>query len=433
MSIKDNSISWDRSHHSIFENFALDLKEFTQTKKPPAYGDQDLNYCLELQQNRLLDKSLTMKYDIVPRGLFANGGAGRSWSDEHYVSMMEYRTCQLSRTFYRNQKKLYRLKKDSIFYQIITNVHNKDVVGDDLYTCPNCSAISKIASLQNGCPYCGTFFNMTDLFPKVTNFFFVEDSGGTGKELKYSIGKMIALCALPSMIGYTIYFHNHAVAGEWIIFSIISGILAGLMFGAITGYLLWAVFKLVSLFINAGKSMPMLINSAGSGKRFVSQMKQYSPEFSYEYFSDKVVSVLKMIIYSDNAQELPNYVGEPLGNMFSDIVESSYTGAVALKQFQIQDDYCYIVVDVYMEDIYDNGRRIYKKNDRIRVNLCKNIKKKINYHFSITKIQCKGCGGSFDATRQRTCPSCGKRYEIGDDDWVVTKVRNCADRTTIQK
>ncbi len=181
--------------------------------------------------------------------------------------------------------------------------------------------------------------------------------------------------------------------------------------------------KVSTLFINAGKSLPMIVNSTGSGKRFVAQMKQCSPEFSYEYFSDKVVSLLKMIIFSDDARELPNYAGEPLGNMFSDIVESSYTGAVALKQFRVQDDYCYVIVEVYLENLYDNGRRIYKKNDTIRIYLCKRVSKAINYHFSIMKIQCKGCGGSFDAIKRRTCPNCGRRYEIEDDDWVVTKIQ----------
>lgn len=423
MGIHDKDIHWDKSHHSIFENFALDLIDFTETNKLPAYGGQDLNYCLELQQKRLIDKKLTMKYNIIPRGLFGNGGGmGKSWCDEHYISNMEYRTCLLNRIFYRDQKKIYDKKQNSIFYQIITNVYNSHVVGDDLYTCPNCAAVSNILSLQSGCPYCGTFFNMTDLFPRVTNFFFVEDSGGTEKELKHSIGKIIALCALPGIVGYSIYFFKNAAPGQWFLLPIISGILSGTLFGAIVGYLLWAVGKVASLLINAGKSLPMIVNMSGSGKRFVAQMKQQSPEFSYEYFSDKVVSILKMIIFSDDARELPNYVGEPLGNMFSDIVDSFYRGAVALKQFRVQKDFCYVTVDVYMENIYDSGRRIYQRNDRIRVWLCRKVSKSVNYHFSITEIQCKGCGASFDATKRRTCPSCGKRYEIEDDDWVVMKI-----------
>ncbi len=49
MKITQENIHWDKSHHSIFENFALDLEAFYKTKKLPVYGNQDLSYCLELQ------------------------------------------------------------------------------------------------------------------------------------------------------------------------------------------------------------------------------------------------------------------------------------------------------------------------------------------------------------------------------------------------
>lgn len=208
-----------------------------------------------------------------------------------------------------------------------------------------------------------------------------------------------------------------------LLYSFISGVFGGIILGGIVGYLLWVAGKLGSLFKEAGKSLPMVVNVTGSGKRFVSLMRRHSPEFSYEYFSDKVVSMLKMLLYSADAQELPNYVGEPVGELFSDIVESSYTGAVALKQFQVRGEDCHVTVDVYMEDIYDNGGRIYSKNDTFRVYLRKNIRRPVDFHFSIKKIHCKGCGSSFDATKQKTCPSCGRRYEIEDDDWVIVKIQ----------
>ncbi|MDO4333953.1 MAG: hypothetical protein Q4C58_14895 [Eubacteriales bacterium] len=421
MNRQQDDIQWSKSNHSIFEDFALDLQAFDRTKKPPFYGGQDLNYCLELQQKRLQDKKLVMKYEFVPRGHFADkSGPGKSWRDDHYLSRMEYRTCRLNRTFYREGRKVYEKARNFIFYQIVTFIHNRDAVAADLYTCPACGAISRIADLQQGCPYCGTFFEMNDLFPKVTNFFFVRDSGGTEKELKSEIGKWIRPCIGLSAVGYILYF---LLEGGGILQALISGTLGGIVFGAIIGYLLWVVRTLGSLFKEAGKSLPMLTNVAGSEKRFVSLMKRYSPEFSYEYFSDKAVSLLKMIIFSGDARELPNYAGEPVGNLFSDIVESAYTGAVALKQFQVRGDDCLVAVDVYMENIYDDGGRIYSQNDKFRVYLKKNIRKPIDYHFSIRRILCKGCGGSFDATKQRSCPNCQKKYELEDDDWCVVKIQ----------
>lgn len=419
-----NSPCWDKSHHSIFETFALDLKEFTKTGKLPAYGDQDVNYSLELQRKRLLDKNLRMEYDFVPRGLFAGGGGmGRSWRDARYLSTMEYRTCRLIRTFYRDREKIYEKKQDSLFYQIITNVHNQDAAAGDLYTCPSCGAVSRIGDLKKGCPYCGTFFAMKDLYPKVTNFFFIRDSGGTGQELKQSVAKIVVPCILAAIIGYTVYFYHSEQ--RQLLFSLLSGIPAGIILGGIAGYLLWAFLKLGSLFMEAGKSIPMLVNTAGSGKRFVSMMQRYSPEFSYEYFSDKVVSMLKMILFSENACDLPNYAGEPVDRLFSDIVDSSYTGAVALKRFHVQGNYCYVTVEVYLEDIYDRNGRLKSKKDTFRLELVRNISRPVDYRFSIKRIHCKSCGGSFDATKQRTCPNCHTKYEIEDDDWVVLKIARC--------
>lgn len=423
---KQSAPYWSRSHHSIFETFALELQDFTRTGQLPGYGDQDMNGSLELQKKRLNRRQLEMKYDFIPRGIFAEGGGmGRTWRDERYVSRMEYRTCRLVRTFFRNQKKVYEKKQDSIFYQIITNIYDAKAAEGDLFSCPNCGAVSSLGTLQHGCPYCGTFFKIGDFFPKVTNFFFIKDSGSTKEELNSSILNVILPCIAVSSIGYAVYFYcTSDVSGSMrFMFSVIRGILSGTLFGIIGGYILWAFMKIGSVMIEAGKSIPMLMNTAGSGKRFVALMNRYSPEFSYAYFSDKVVSILKMILYSEDAQELPNYAGGPLGNMFSDIVESSYTGAVALKGFHVQGDYCYVNVDAYMEDIYDSGTRIYSRREKIHMQLYKNIRKPIDLHFSLKKIQCRGCGGSFDATKQRTCPSCGKKYEIEDDDWVVKKIR----------
>lgn len=417
---KSNSPVWDKSHHSIFEDFALDLRDFTRTGRLPAYADSDVAYALELWRKRLKDKGLILKYDITPRGHFAEGGGmGRSWQDARYISTMEYRTCEISREFYKDKKREYSKKQDSIFYQIITNVLDGGLVRTEMYTCPNCGAISQINDLQNGCPYCHTFFEMSDLFPKVTNYYFIKDSGKTEKELKYSIARVVVPCMLFFML---IAFYHNPITNETMIFDIIGAVAAGVIGGGIIGYIIWAFSKMASLFIEAGKSIPMLVNTAGSGKRFVANMRRYSPEFSYEYFTNKVVSILKMLVYAEDAAKVPYYVGEPLGNMFSDIVDSSYSGAVALKHFQVQGEWCYVTVEVYMEDVYDNGKSMYTKNDRFRILLCKNISKPIDMHFSIKKIHCKGCNTSFDATKQKTCPSCGKTYEIDGDDWVVVKI-----------
>jgi len=167
----------------------------------------------------------------------------------------------------------------------------------------------------------------------------------------------------------------------------------------------------------------MLVNMKGSSQRFMNQMQQYTPEFSYEYFVGKVVSLLKMIIFADGTGELPYYEGGELPDIFSDIVDASFSGAVALKDFAMQDGNAYVTVDVYMENFYERKGRVHRRNDVFRMKLRKNISKPVDFNFSIKKIHCKNCDASFDATRQKNCPNCGTEYQVGDDDWVVLEVQ----------
>lgn len=423
MKKKEERKVWEKTSRSIFERFAVQLEAFSAGGELPEGGDRDVQYGLELQRRRLEEKELTMEYEMVPRGHFADGGGPtRTWSDDHYMSRMECRTVQLTRNFARNGKKVFREKKNMIFYQIITNVHDQEAAAKDLYTCPNCGAISSIGTLQDGCPFCGTFYKISDLFPKVTNYYFIEDSGGTSGEIKGEIKKSMIPWMLLSFVGYSIFFYLEPDAGGNLLFALLKGLPAGVVFGGILGYLIWAFRKLGGVFVNAGRAVPMLVNMKGSAKKFVEQMQKYSPEFSFEYFSGKVVSYLKMLIFARNAQDLPCYTGETLKDLFQHIVESSYRGATALKKFRVKKDTCYVTVDVYMENIYDSGKRPYRKYEKFRVSLKRNIAKPVSLYFSIKNIQCKGCGGSFDATKIKDCPHCGRLYDMEEDDWIIEKI-----------
>ena len=68
-------------------------------------------------------------------------------------------------------------------------VLNGEDVSEDTYSCPNCGAIATIKEFQDGCKSCGTSFKMSDLFPKVSNYFFVWDVSGMAANFKVKIFK----------------------------------------------------------------------------------------------------------------------------------------------------------------------------------------------------------------------------------------------------
>ena len=43
-----------------------------------------------------------------------------------------------------------------------------------------------------------------------------------------------------------------------------------------------------------------------------------------------------------------------------------------------------------------------------------------NYALIIHAVNCDSCGASFDAEYENVCPSCGHKYDLQNDDWVIT-------------
>ena len=167
---------------------------------------------------------------------------------------------------------------------------------------------------------------------------------------------------------------------------------------------------------------PLLARRNDARKKITALLKQFDPGFSYEYFVSKMISTLKMILFSEDRSNLVVCQGEISEDAFRDIIDAAYKGAIGLNSYKVEGKYCYLDIDLYMVDIHD-GSRIYKKDDVFRMKVCKDITKPEDYGFSIRKVQCRGCGGSFDAARIRYCPYCGREYDMKDDDWVVLDIK----------
>ena len=294
---------------------------------------------------------------------------------------------------------------------------------EEFYSCPNCGANVKIKELTKGCPYCNTFFKMDELYPKISNYYILNDYGRTSNELKREILKFVIPAIIVAIIGYTLDMHYSPEMSKSWGSAIIIGILSGIIAGGLFGYVLWAISLIARLFIDAGKAVSILSKTSGSNKRFENYMKRYSPEFSYTYFTGKVVSLVKIILFSDKPDELPVYEGEMLGNRFDNLIDTSFNGAVACKNMKEQDGIITLSVEAFMTNTYESGGKIIEKDETVRLTMKRRTGGKLDYHFSIKKLQCINCGGSFDATKNRICPYCGSPYQLEDMDWIVTSIK----------
>ena len=417
-------IKWSRMSDNLYEKFAAELEDGIETGAKISSGDQDIKYGIELWRNRLNKKNLGVAYDIVPRGLLSDSTNSREWKDEHYSNKMYHRSCRLNKSVYYEGKKIYSDGDNKIMYQTVTDVLSDVHVDEDYYCCPNCGANVKIAELVEGCPYCGTFFKMDELYPKVSNYYFISDIGETGDELKSEIWKTIwPMVAIFSVVFTTVFRFRNNNPSNSLLLSAIPGIFSGLFFGCILGYILWVYKKLGKLFKEAGKSIVLLTNTAGSNKKFENCMKKYSPEFSFEYFQSKVVSMIRVIVFSDNPEDLPFYTGGGINGCFDDIIDMDFRGALALRSIKEENEKICAYADAYMINAYVKNGKIKRKEEKINVVLERKTDIPIDYGFSIKKIQCPGCAGSFDATKNRICPYCNNSYDIEDMDWIVKSIK----------
>lgn len=53
----------------------------------------------------------------------------------------------------------------------------------------------------------------------------------------------------------------------------------------------------------------------------------------------------------------------------------------------------------------------------------KNITRMEEFGFSVKKVKCSCCGGSFDATRERYCAYYGEPYDMREDGWTIMELR----------
>ena len=375
------------------------------------FADNDITYMLKLQHDRVSKKGLELEYDIYSRDDNKNQFiAGSNWRDAHYESTVCFNQSGIKRKVKKDGKTKYSDDHKTVLYETITDVVTGTHPDNDPFCCPNCGAISTVAGLHNGCSHCGTKFQMDDLFPKVTSYYFLDTPGMTKKEfLSGYLGSyiitliaMFILCIiLKKGIGYYI------------------GVTIGSIFMA---YILYAYFLLMKLIVGAISSAGKM-GTAGSRRKFETRMKKISPEFSYEYFTSKTLSLIKTAVFSENERELLFYEGETLDPKIKDIIDMNFGGALGCESICEDGNFVTVVTKAYFDVLYASDDRIFFKKQVFSATLKRRTDIPVNFNFSMTKIACPSCGASFDATKNKICPYCGNKYEITTDDWALVELK----------
>ena len=418
----NNSDGHEMKQH--FQRFAKQLSDWYCDGKTPGLASQDTRFTLELQKQKLQSLGLDMQIQFRKPDA-GNGSTGvLTYGDSVFENFIIGASKHITTKISNSQKEIFSSDAEGGLTIIMQNPKQGSVPSPETaMCCPNCGAPSTLGKLESGCEFCNTKFLMDELYPKVMHVFInegIKDIFDTKQLKKYIVGFTIFFMAIGivSML-------SRSLTGELDSFesmindaaAILGSVIPGAMFGAGAWFVVNSVRSLMLMGKNArggSKMMRSLI--------FCNKMHTLDPTFSIEYFRDKSMSLLKLILYSQDPQELTIcQCSKPIPDKLREIVDITYYNS-GVNKYSIRDGVCDVSLTFYTDSLHYRSGKIIRESDKIRMSLRKVIKKPIDLGFSVMAVTCPSCSASFDAEKVKVCPFCGSTYPLEENEWVVTDI-----------
>lgn len=411
----DGTRQWDGSKKVPEERMAVKMQSFARTGITPDIAGADLSYALKLQYARWKAKGLESSIEIVPygQGKPHMPTMGSRWNDEKYSHERRVDVGKKTQKYFKDGVCIHTRENIVTIYAIVTNTTAENsVVENDFYCCPSCGASSRIKELMTGCPYCQTKFQIPDLFPKVTNFYFYEQDSSEPKIIE-SAAKIggIAFPLLEVIVGIV----KHDMTAILIAPLLIPA-------GAFMGIALVAFPFLGYVIYKGAQGIGEIRGSKKAERKIGKRIKAIDRTFSYKLFEGQLISFLKMTLFSDDVKNLACFEGTHIPEKYNDLIDMGYQGAVTLKDIETTGDVVKLNMNVLLRNTYFVNNKIKVKDEKIVLQVAKKVSAPTYAGFSIKKIECKNCGGSFDGSHQRICPFCQNVYDMKEESWVITKI-----------
>ena len=402
----------------MLDRFLRELKEWNQNGKEPQDANIDVRYDLDQREKRVKAAGLSVEEEFAPvkdeiRGVLARRGTV-------YSTNVVYKETRHTVHYEKDGKTLYNsVKPENIYVSVINR--NADHTEDFPYTCPNCGHLTMAGKLQEGCPYCGTRFELTDLYPKINGYYTVPGIVERANLMDNIKRRCLIAGIVCGIAGFLMMFVTHSDYQLWfriVISLFFSGLVGGM--GALMAYFAQSLGLLGKVVYEAGRSVPLL-SGLGSKKKMTEFMKAYDPDFSFELFEGKVIAKLRAIAFADSRKDLTVWEGSEDLSMFDNLVDMRYRGSLDVRKIERRNHKIAATVKAYVTDLYYTGR-IKAKDETIYATLEIDEDALEDPGFSVHAVTCRSCGASFDAMHRKTCPSCGNAYKLIHEDWVVTSV-----------
>lgn len=402
---------YDQQSKALNEQFIADLNKMAEDENYiPKNSSADMKYNFTLQQRRLKEHGITLKRKYRKEENAIPGVSMLMGNDKRYINRIPFISCRCESAFVKDGNIRKKLKSKETVYSYTVFVEDQDTNAS--YCCPNCGDVNRVKQLlETGCRSCGTRFIMSDLYPRITNYY-------TLKQKDYALVPIF-----PFMLIWTL------VMAAWIVISalqqkeelhlIIFNLLFGIPFGMLFGYIFYSISMLFPLIIDSIVGSIRLFAYNRTKKKLPRFMQQFDPFFSIDFFVGKVNNLLRTLVFTDSYDNCAVYeqTGE---NPYKDIIDIAYQGIIGLNNVKNDENYVYADINVYTKTTYCSKDKIRRREDVFRMKIQRAIGVYDDCNASIHNVECRSCGASFDAVREKKCPYCGNAYDLKQYDWVVT-------------
>ena len=397
------------------EQFTNELHEWTLNGKEPVSASIGLRYLLNQQEARLKALGIQREYEFIHVNDELKGSIPREGNG--FASKILYREARQNVTYRQNGKEIKKISRPVDLY---VSFIDREGVEPGTCTCPNCGHTMSASEARDGCPYCGTHFEIDEVYPCASYYYTVSSIVERGTLMDNLKREMIiagVIAGIAVAVMAVISWNDLEM-----IFRILGAVLLGAFYGLVFAFIWYMIRSLIlmgKVFYEAGRAMPMM-KSLNSRKKMTKLMQSCEPSFSFEAFEGKILSLIRSIAFEDDRDSLSIWEGSRDLSELDQAADMQYRGALYIRRHEKDGDILRVQGTAFMTNTYASGRKVRERDEQFNFTAEKKIDPEFHPEFTFIKVTCPSCNGSFDAMHQRCCPYCGREYELKKKDWILT-------------
>ena len=414
---------------NIRDTFLNELGAFYATGVMPHKVSINMRHALNEHRQRLMSRGITYSEQFLPNG--DTRASSSAWGNGKFKMTNSSKHCNAvtSMTNGVTGIKCDEAKDDVVHCHVIDINESASSNDEDMMMeCPNCGHAAMAKVFVDGCPSCGTRFQMSDFYPCVNTYYSMPWPLPKTNWVEVAVRRAIKIGIIVGIIVGIITAFVMFFGGSNPILTLIVPIAVALLVGWATFLISYLIGQGVATVQTVGGLAKVAVNTldmAGardSRRKAEEAIRPYDPDFSFDVFEGKIISSIRTIAFSNNRANCCLYEGaDPLVFM-NDLVDIRYRGACKFENATLIGDYLHVVMTAFLDNVFYVNGQFGRVKENFTVELVRQKDVRTPVQFSAYSANCPSCGGTFDAVLSKQCPYCGHRYDHTIHDWTVIRL-----------